>query len=51
MRAIVDRARQLAIQDSDPFGSLLAEVYMGARTPKLAMSLVGTAINRAKTNG
>jgi very-short-patch-repair endonuclease len=48
MSAIVDRARQLAVQDSDPFGPLLAEVYMGHRTPKLAMSLVGAAINRAK---
>jgi hypothetical protein len=49
MSTIVDRARQLGVQDSDPFGPLLAEVYTGSRTPKLAMSLVGTAINRAKT--
>ena len=48
MGAIVDRARQLAIQDPDPFESLLAEVYTGSRRPKLAMSLVGTAINRAR---
>jgi very-short-patch-repair endonuclease len=48
MSAIVDRARQLAAQHPDPFGPLLAEVYTGSRTPKLAMSLIGTAVNRAK---
>jgi very-short-patch-repair endonuclease len=48
MTAIVDRARQLAVQGSDPFGPLLVEVYTGSRAPKLAMSLVATAINRAK---
>ncbi len=48
MSAIVDRARQLTVQDADPFGPLLSEVYTGSRTPKLAMSLIGTAINRAK---
>ena len=50
MSAIVDRARQLAAGNADPFGPLLAEVYTGSRTPKLAMSLVGTAINRARVD-
>ena len=46
--AIVGRARQLLKHDPDPFEPLLAEVYSGPRVPKLAMTLVGSAINRAK---
>ncbi len=47
-KAIVERARRLLVSDPDPFEQLLAEVYAGARVPKLPMSLVGSAINRAK---
>lgn len=46
--SIIERARQLLASDPEPFEKLLAEVYDGARVPKLPMSLVGSAINRAK---
>ena len=45
---IVERAEQLLHTDPDPFNCLLAEVYSGPRVPKLAMSLVGSAINQAR---
>ena len=47
-RAIVERADELLDYDDDPFETLLAEVYSGTRTPRLAMSLVGSAINQAR---
>jgi hypothetical protein len=47
-RQIIQRAGELLRHDDDPFETLLAEVYGGTRAPKLAMSLVGTAINQAK---
>jgi hypothetical protein len=45
---IVDRAREMLATIDDPFEQLLGEVYDGARVPRLPMSLVGSAINRAK---
>jgi very-short-patch-repair endonuclease len=46
--AILRRARELLVNTADPFEPLLAEVYDGDRIPKLPMSIVGSAINRAR---
>lgn len=45
---IVERARELLVTNDDPFEPLLREVYDSPRPSKLAMSIVGSAINAAK---
>ena len=45
---IVHRAAELLRHDDDPFNELLTQVYAGNRTPKLIMSMVGSAINQAR---
>jgi hypothetical protein len=46
--AIVERARELLVDTPDPFARLLADVYDGGRVATLAMSIVDSAINRAR---